>query len=67
MKTNKELMEMQVMQNEAIQILIAKVEDLEARFEALQNACGDDNHRIKRLEEEEYKNWQKIVKLEEEV
>ena len=67
MKTNKELMEMQVMQNEAIQILIAKVEDLEERFEALQNACGDDNQRINRLEEEEYKNWQKIVKLEEEV
>ena len=58
---------MQVMQNEAIQILIAKVEDLEERFEALQNACGDDNQRINRLEEEEYKNWQKIVKLEEEV
>ena len=67
MKTNKELMQMQVMQNEAIQILIAKVEDLEERFEALQNACGDDNQRINRLEEEEYKNWQKIVKLEEEV
>ena len=67
MKTNKELMQMQVMQNEAIQILIAKVEDLEERFEALQKACGDDNQRINRLEEEEYKNWQKIVKLEEEV
>ena len=51
MKTNKELMQMQVMQNEAIQILIAKVEDLEERFEALQNACGDDNIRITKLEE----------------
>ena len=67
MKTNKELMQMQVMQNEAIQILIAKVEDLEERFEALQKACGDDNIRIQKLEKEEYKNWQKIVKLEEEV
>ena len=51
MKTNKELMQMQVMQNEAIQILIAKVEDLEERFEALQKACGDDNIRITKLEE----------------
>ena len=53
MKTNKELMEMQVMQNEAIQILIAKVEDLEERFEELQKACGDDNIRINKLEKEE--------------
>ena len=52
MKTNKELIEMQIMQNEAIQILIAKVEDLEERFEPLQKACGDDNIRISKLEKE---------------
>ena len=66
MKTNKELKEMQVVQADAIKILIVKVEDLEERFEALQKACGDDNIRIQKLEKEEYKNWQRIEKLEEE-
>jgi hypothetical protein len=57
-KTKKELMEMQVVQAEAIKILIERVEDLknaginlENRFEALQKACGDDNIRIQKLEE----------------
>jgi hypothetical protein len=56
-KTKKELMEMQVVQAEAIKILIERVEDLknaginlENRFEALQNACGDDNIKIQKLE-----------------
>ena len=51
MKTNKELMEMQVMQYDAIKILIAKVEELEERFGNLQEACGNDNLRITALEE----------------
>tara|TARA_R100000808_G_C2123173_1_gene133992 strand:+ start:1103 stop:1300 length:198 start_codon:yes stop_codon:yes gene_type:complete len=51
-KTNEELMEMQIVQNEAIEILIAKIEDLEKRFEALQSACGNDNIRINKLEGE---------------
>lgn len=58
-KTKKELMEMQVVQAEAIKILIERVEDLknaginlENRFEALQNACGNDNIRIQKLEKE---------------
>jgi len=52
-KTKKELMEMQVVQADAIKILIAKVEDLKERFEALQKACGDDNIRIQKLEKKE--------------
>jgi len=51
-KTKKELMEMQVVEAEAIGILIAKVEDLEERFADLQEACGNDNIRIQKLEKE---------------
>ena len=51
-KTKKELMEMQVVQAEAIKILIAKYEDLEERFADLQEACGNDNIRIQKLEKE---------------
>ena len=36
MKTKKELMEMQVMQCEAIKVLIEKVESLEDRVETLE-------------------------------
>ena len=36
MKTKKELMEMQVLQCEAIEILIKKVESLEERVETLE-------------------------------
>jgi len=52
MKTNEELMEMQVLQSEATWILIAKVKDLEQRFDTLQDACGNDNLRIQKLEKE---------------